>query len=310
MAWFPVRFFPQKTSLRFIRYRYLSIGFSILMVLGSLGLVAFKGLNFGIDFTGGVLIELRTEEPANLAEMRRILSSGPFGEVSLQNFGDTNEVLIRMQADDENQAALVATARSLLDEHIENIDYRRVEYVGPSVGRELVQAGLSAAILSLLAMMLYLWFRFEWQFGVCGVIAQFHDGIVLLGFYSLIGLDFSLSAIAAVMTVIGYSINDTVVIYDRIRENMRRYKKMSMPQLLDASINETLSRTVLTGGSTLLALVALGVWGGEVVRGFAIAIGFGVIIGSYSSVYVAAPLLTFFRLRDEESAADAASEAA
>lgn len=310
MAWFPIRFVPNKTNLRFIHYRGVALVFSALLIVSSFALVATKGLNLGIDFTGGVLIELRTEEPADLSQMRSLLSDAKFGEVSLQNFGDTNDVLIRMQANDENQAELVVAAKALLDAQIDNIDYRRVEYVGPTVGQELVQAGFTALGLSLLAMMCYLWFRFEWQFGLGGVVALLHDSIILMGFYSLFNLDFGVSAIAAVLTVIGYSINDTVVIYDRVRENLRKFKKMSLNDVLDLSINETLSRTVLTGGTTLLALATLALWGGEIIRGFALAIGFGVIIGTYSSVYVAAPLLTFFKPREDESANAAAGEAA
>lgn len=266
MAWFPIRFVPNKTNLRFIHYRGAALIFSALLIIGSFALVATKGLNLGIDFTGGVLIELRTEEPADLSQMRSLLSDAKFGEVSLQNFGDTNDVLIRMQANDENQAELVVAAKALLDAQINNIDYRRVEYVGPTVGQELVQAGFTALGLSLLAMMCYLWFRFEWQFGLGGVVALLHDSIILMGFYSLLNLDFGVSAIAAVLTVIGYSINDTVVIYDRVRENLRKFKKMSLNDVLDLSINETLSRTVLTGGTTLLALATLALWGRDYSR--------------------------------------------
>lgn len=303
MAWFPIRLIPNKTSLRFVHYRGLAFVLSALMMAGSIGLVATKGLNLGIDFTGGILIELRTEEPADLATMRDTLSGQGFGEVSLQNFGDEYEVLIRIQANDENQASIVAATKDALDAQYANIDYRRVEYVGPTVGKELVRAGFTALALSLLAMMCYLWFRFEWQFGAGGVVALLHDSIVLMGFYSLLQLDFGVSAIAAVLTVVGYSINDSVVIYDRIRENLRKYKKMSLNDVLDLSINETLSRTVLTGGTTLLALVALALWGGEIIRGFALAIGFGVVIGTYSSVYVAAPILSYLNVRDDEAAA-------
>lgn len=248
-------------------------------------------------------MELRTEERADLGQMRGILSGQDFGEVSLQHFGDEREVLIRVQAADENQARVSETIKALLDAQIGGIDYRRVEYVGPTVGRELMADGMLALGLSLVAMMLYIWFRFEWQFGVGGIIALIHDSVLLLGFYAVMGLDFGLPAIAAILTVIGYSINDSVVIYDRIRENLRKYKKMEMKELLDLSINETLSRTVLTGGTTLLALLALAWFGGEIIRGFTLAIGFGVIAGTYSSIFVAAPVLHYMQVRNMDGEA-------
>jgi len=300
MAWFPIKFIPQGTRVRFVRLRSLAFAFSAILMIASLGILFTKGLNLGIDFTGGVLIELRTETPADLGQMRDLLRDESLGEVSLQNFGDDREVLIRIQANDENQAAIVEEAKNMLDASISNIDYRRVEYVGPTVGQELVRAGFTALGLSLLGMMLYVWFRFEWQYGIGGIAALVHDAILLLGFYALMDLDFGLSAIAAILTVIGYSINDSVVIYDRIRENLRKYKKMPLDELLDLSINETLSRTVLTGGTTLLALATLALWGGEVIRGFALAIGFGVVIGTYSSIYIAAPILSLMQVRSQE----------
>lgn len=308
MAWFPLNLIPADTKLRFVRYRTMAFLISALLILGSFGLLFTKGLNMGIDFTGGVLIELRTEQPADLAQMRRALSSQGFGEVSLQNFGDDREVLVRIQANDQNQAQIVTATKEALNAEVAGIDYRRVEYVGPTVGQELVRAGFTALGLSLLGMMLYVWFRFEWQYGVGGIVALIHDAIILMGFYVVLELDFGLSAIAAILTVIGYSINDSVVIYDRIRENLRKYKKMPLDELLDLSINETLSRTVLTGGTTLLALIALAIWGGEIIRGFALAIGFGVVIGTYSSIYIAAPILGMMQVRNNEAANAAAGE--
>lgn len=301
MAWFPLRFIPDNTKIRFLKHRIAAFACSLLVISGSFGLVATKGLNLGIDFTGGVLIELRTPEPVDLTQLRSALSSGKFGEVSLQNFGDEKEILVRLQAGDENQGEIVTQAKQILDEQVKGIDYRRVEYVGPTVGQELVRAGFMALGLSLVAMMVYIWFRFEWQFGVGGILALMHDAVALLGFYAVMGLDFGLPAIAAILTVVGYSINDSVVIYDRIRENLRRYKKMPLEEVLDVSINETLSRTVLTGGTTLLALIALSVFGGEIVRGFSLAIGFGVIIGTYSSIYISAPVLVYMRVRSDET---------
>jgi preprotein translocase SecF subunit len=307
MAWFPLKFVPDDTKLRFLRYRFVAFALSAVLIVASFGVLFSKGLNMGIDFTGGVLIELRTEEPADLAQMRGLLSGQGFGEVSLQNFGDAHEVLVRIQANDQNQSAIVSTTKEVLGSAISNVDFRRVEYVGPTVGQELVRAGFTALGLSLIGMMLYVWFRFEWQYGVGGIVALIHDSIILLGFYAIMGLDFGLSAIAAILTVIGYSINDSVVIYDRIRENLRKYKKMPLNELLDLSINETLSRTILTGGTTLLALIALAIWGGEIIRGFALAIGFGVVIGTYSSVYIAAPILSMMQVRNAEAKTEAVS---
>lgn len=310
MAWFPLRFIPYGTKVGFMRIRNAAFAVSILLTIGAFGLLFTKGLNLGIDFTGGVLIELRTEDPADLGQMRGLLSNKGFGEVNLQGFGNANEVLIRIQANDENQAAVVSQTKEALDAEISNVEYRRVEYVGPTVGKELVRNGLLALGLSLLGMMLYVWFRFEWQYGVGGIAALLHDAALLFGFYALLQIDFGLPAIAAVLTVIGYSINDSVVIYDRIRENLRKYKKMPVDDLLDLSINETLSRTVLTGGTTLLALVALAIWGGEVIRGFALAIGFGVVVGTYSSIFISAPILSLMNIRENEKAAGAQGEAA
>lgn len=301
MAWFPLKLIPEGTTFRFVKHRTLAFALSALLIFGSFALIFTKGLNLGIDFTGGVLIELRTEQPADLAQMRGVLSNQGFGEVNLQNFGDDREVLVRIQANDKNQATIVTQAKTALDSVVSKIDYRRVEYVGPTVGQELVRDGFTALALSLLGMMLYVWFRFEWQYGVAGITGLVHDAIILLGFYALLGLDFGLPAIAAILTVIGYSINDSVVIYDRIRENLRKYKKTPLNELLDLSINETLSRTALTGGTTLLALVALALWGGEVIRGFALAIGFGVVIGTYSSVFIATPILQLMQVRSPES---------
>lgn len=310
MAWFPIRFVPAETRLRFIRYRMVAFALSALMIGGSLGLLATKGLNLGIDFTGGVLLELRAEQSVDLAKLRTSLSGAEFGEVALQNFGDEHDVLVRIQANDDNQAQVINGAKARLNAELGTVEYRRVEYVGPTVGSELVRAGTTAFVLALAGMMLYVWFRFEWQYGVGGIGALLHDAIVLLGFYSLMNLEFGLSAIAAILTVVGYSINDSVVIYDRIRENMRKFKKMPFNELLDLSINETLSRTVLTVGTTLLALVALAIWGGEIIRGFALAIGFGILIGTFSSIFISAPVLLYLRVRAESERGEAAGETA
>lgn len=310
---FPLRFFPDSPRFDFIGKRLAGFVFSALLILGSIGLLAGKGLNFGIDFTGGVLMELRTEQPADLAAMRNLFADNSFGEVSLQYFGDEREVLIRTQQQEgDDPAALVERVKKKLAEGgYGTIDYRKTDFVGPTVGRELITAGALSLGLAVLAILLYIWFRFEWQYGLGAVIALQHDLIATLGFYALTGYDFGLPAIAAILTILGYSINDSVVIYDRVRENFRKYKKESLASIINRSLNETLSRTVLTGGTTLLALAILSVFGGEVLRGFSFAIFFGVVVGTYSSLFVAAPALLYFNLRDssDEPAAQDHAEA-
>lgn len=304
---FPIRFFPDESNIPFMRMRYIGFAVSLLVILVAAFLVVDRGLNLGIDFTGGALIEIRTPEKADLAPMRGWFSqAGRFGEVSLQLFGDEQEVLIRIQTGEEEQAKVVEEAKQLLIKNLPSVEFRRIEYVGPTVGQELVRSGVLALGLAMVCMMLYIWFRFEWQFGVGGILALMHDAIALIGFYALTQTDFGLPAIAAVLTVIGYSINDSVVIYDRVRENLRKYKRRPLVEILDQSVNETLSRTVLTGGTTLLAILALILWGGEVVRGFSVAIFFGIAVGTYSSIFVSAPVLIYLGVRDlpDPSASD------
>lgn len=287
--------------------RWIGFTVSIVLTLATIGLLATKGLNWGIDFTGGVLIEVRTEEPADLARMREALSAENFGEVSLQNFGDERSVIIRIQTakDEENAAVIARTKEAMAEIFPTGIEYRKVDYVGPTVGQELIRAGIYSVLLGFLSIMLYVWFRFEWQYGLGAILALLHDTIMTIGFFSISGFEFGLTAIAALLTIIGYSINDSVVIYDRIRENMRRFKKMPTSELLNVSINETLSRTVMTAATTLLASLALALFGGEVLAGFSWAMVFGVLIGTYSSIYISAPALIYLRLRDEQTEVNA-----
>lgn len=299
---FPIRFIPEKTKFRFIRYRIPALVMSGVVLLATIGLVAAHGLNLGIDFTGGALIEMRTEQPADLAQLRPLLNAQGFGEVSLQNFGDSHDVLIRIQAGEENHVTVVEKAKTVLIQALGTPVFRRVEFVGPTVGRELMRGGVLALGLSLIAMAMYIWFRFEWQYGVGGILALLHDAIAVVGFYAITGLDFGLPAIAAILTIIGYSINDSVVIYDRIRENMRKYKKMPLDELIDLSVNETLSRTILTGGTVLLSTMALVLFGGEVIRSFSLAMAFGVVVGTYSSIYISATVLIYLNLRPQAPA--------
>jgi len=304
----PLNFIPYNTNIQFIRVRKLTFALSAAMCLLSATLFFIPGLNYGIDFSGGVLIEARaTQSDADLGDMRGKLSALGLGEIALQDFGSTRDVLIRVQTQGNEKAdnAAVETVRKALGPGFE---FRRTEVVGPKVGGELVEAGTIASILAMLGIAVYVWFRFEWQFGVAALVATFHDVIATVGFFGLLQLDFNLSTLAAVLTIAGYSINDTVVVFDRIRETMRKYKTMEFGALINRAINDTLSRTIMTSSTTMLAVLALVIFGGEVIRGFAIAMVWGIIVGTYSTMYVAAPLLLYMRpARPTESAAAAAT---
>ena len=254
----PLRLIPPDTSFRFIAFRKRAYVVSILLILASAASLAMQSLNFGIDFVGGTLIEVRTKGPADISAMRQTLTALDRGEVGLQEFGQPTDVLIRIQQQpggDAAQQATVAAVKEALGDSVE--EYRRVEVVGPKVGGELIEAGAISVALALLAIMAYIWFRFEWQFGVGAVLALAHDVITTVGIFSILQLEFNLSTVAAVLTIAGYSINDTVVVFDRVRENLRRYKTLPMTDLLNKSVNETLSRTVMTSVTTLLALLSL-----------------------------------------------------
>ena len=308
MALIPLHIFSNKTKFDFIGTRWwgfsISIGFSLI----SFFVLYTHGLNWGIDFTGGVLMELRTETPADLGKMRAALDGKGLGEVSLQNFGDPRSVMIRIQqTGSAEENTLVVKAKSLIEGVVPGkIDYRNIEFVGPTVGQELIKSGVEATVFACVAIMAYVWFRFEWQFGIGTLAALAHDTIMVIGFYALSRFDFGLNAIAAVLTIIGYSMNDSVVIYDRVRENMRRYKKMPMNELLNLSMNETLARTVLTSSTTLLAALALALFGGEVIRGFSWSLVFGIVVGTYSSIYISAPTLIYLNIRPQAQQAQAA----
>ena len=294
----PLRLIPPDTNFRFIALRKRAYIVSIVLILVSVASLAMQSLNFGIDFVGGTLIEVRTKGPADISGMRQTLSALDRGEVGLQEFGQPTDVLIRIQQQpggDAAQQATVAAVKEALGDSVE--EYRRVEVVGPKVGGELIEAGAISVALALLAIMAYIWFRFEWQFGVGAVLALAHDVITTVGIFSILQLEFNLSTVAAVLTIAGYSINDTVVVFDRVRENLRRYKTLPMVDLLNRSVNETLSRTVMTSVTTLLALLSLFFLGGEVIRDFAFAMIWGVIIGTYSSVWIASATLLWMGVR-------------
>ncbi|MFD2232418.1 protein translocase subunit SecF [Phaeospirillum tilakii] len=293
------RFLPHGTKFDFIRYRLIAFGITACLVLGSLTLIVVKGFNFGIDFAGGILIEAQsTNGPADLHQMRTSLSTLGLGEVSLQQFGDTGrDVMIRVQRQDGGDKAQMEALAKVKDTLGSAYSYRRVEIVGPKVGDELVRDGVLAVVLALGAIAVYVWFRFEWQFGVGALISTFHDVITTFGLFALTGLEFNLTTVAAILTIAGYSVNDTVVEYDRVRENLRKYKTMSIYDLINLSVNETLARTILTVATVFVTVLALLFFGGEVLRGFAIAMLWGLVIGTYSSIYVAMPMLIYFNLR-------------
>lgn len=299
---------PKDTKIPFMRWRGPALAVSGVLMALSIGLFAIVGMNLGIDFRGGTVVELRFEEPVPVAEIRDEIGTLGLGEVQIVEFGQPTDVLIRVEEQaggDEAQQRVVMLLRELYEDRAE---FRRVEVVGPRVSGELARAGTIAVIASLFAILVYLWFRFEWQFAVGAVLTTIHDVILTIGLFAATQLDFSLSSIAAILTIVGYSLNDTVVIYDRVRENLRKYKKMPLPELIDLSMNETLARTLMTSVTTLLALGALAVFGGEVIRAFTIAMIWGVIVGTYSSIFISAPILIMLNLRQGRSSGDDAEE--
>jgi len=270
---------------------------SIILFTLSILLVFFKGLNYGIDFKGGTLIELRTEKSIKASSIRDTLSSMNLGDVNVKKFGKDGDYLIKVEQKESNNNKLIPEIKKKLTDNLNaEIDFRRVENVGPKVSAELLESSIIAISLALAAMLFYIWIRFEWQFSVGSIIALFHDVIITLGIFSLLSLEINLSIIAAVLTIVGYSMNDTVVIYDRIRENLFKYTKISISDIANLSINETLARTIITSVTTLLALVSIYTLGGEILRGFSFAMILGVIIGTYSSIFVASPILKFFKV--------------
>ncbi len=280
---------------------------SIAMFILSLIFITFKGLNYGIDFKGGTLIELRTETSVDAVSIRNSLNSMSLGDVNVKNFGKDGDFLIKVEQKNNNNSNLIPSIKKNLANNLNaDIDFRRVENVGPKVSSELLESSVIAISLALAAMLFYIWVRFEWQFSVGSIIALFHDVIITLGIFSALSLEINLSIIAAVLTIVGYSMNDTVVIYDRIRENLLKYTKISISDVSNLSINETFSRTIITSVTTLLALFSIYLLGGEILKGFSFAMILGVIIGTYSSIFVASPILKFFKVsyktleKDEE----------
>ena len=282
---------PNNFDLKIISKQRVFFASSALLTVLSLVIFLINGLNYGIDFKGGILIEVRQEKPQELGAIREVLSNLDLGEIALQEFGQPTDLLIRVQrqeGDENAQQVAIDKIKSILPK---DIDYRRTEFVGPKVSDELFWDGVMAVGLAILAILIYIWFRFEWQFGLGAILALGHDVISTIGIFALLGLEFNLSTVAAILTIAGYSINDTVVVYDRVRENLRKFKKLELSELLNNSINQTLSRTVITSLTTLLALFSLYILGGEVIRDFSFAMIWGVIIGTYSSICLAVPML-------------------
>ncbi len=288
---------PVEPDINFLSLRRNFLIFSIIAILFSIALLSFKGLNLGIDFKGGTLIEVSTKN-TSISELRDILSSS-YNDVSLQEFGNKNIILIRLQ-NKSNQESIetVNSVKNLIQDKV--VEFRRSEFVGPTISSELLLKGFQAVSFALIAILIYIWLRFEWQFGFGAVVALTHDVLFTLGLLSILNIEFSLSTIAAILTIAGYSINDTVVIFDRVRENLRKYKKMELVDLFNLSVNNTLSRTVMTSLTTLLALFSLFIFGGEVIRPFALTMIIGVIIGTYSSVFIAVPTLLIFKFRPQD----------
>ena len=276
------------------KFKYANILSLILFAL-SVILIFFKGLNYGIDFKGGTLIELRSNN-IEAALIRDTLKNMNLGDVNVKKFGKEGDFLIKVEQKEDNNKLIPEIKKNLSESLNSEVNFRRVENVGPKVSAELLKSGIIAISLSLAAMLFYIWVRFEWQFSIGSIVALFHDVIITLGIFSLLSLEINLSIIAAVLTIVGYSMNDTVVIYDRIRENLGKYHKLDISDIANLSINETLSRTIITSITTLLALFSIFILGGEILRGFSFAMILGVLIGTYSSIFVASPILKFFKV--------------
>ena len=302
-----IHFVPPDTKIDFVGMRTITWIVSALLTVVPIILLWTHGLNMGIDFQGGTLIEIKTKEsPANLADIRTKVSGLGLGEIQIQEFGAPDAVLIRIASqptEQEQQQSIAKIKQALGDE----VEYRRTEIVGPTISNELIASGTIAVVVALFGILVYVWFRFEWQFAVAAIASLIHDVTGTIGLYALLQLEFNVSSIAAILTIIGYSLNDKVVIFDRIRENLRKYKRMPLVQLLDLSINETLSRAVLTHVTTFLAMLPFLFFGGEAIYGFAVAMCFGIVIGAYSSIFVASPMQLILGVRREAFSASSES---
>jgi preprotein translocase SecF subunit len=297
----PIRLIPDDTKIPFMRVSRFGFMLSGLLCVASVLLFVFVGLHYGIDFKGGVVVTVRTEQPANMDDLRREIDTLGIGNAELQEFGSPNDVLIRLPLQEgvdaeRAQQDAVAKVKQALGP---GVDYRSIEAVGPKVSGELAHQSIIAVLIALVGVLIYIWFRFEWQFAIGAIISLFHDLLLTIGLFCLIDIEFNLSIIAAILTIVGYSLNDTVVVFDRIREYMRKYKQMPLADLIDVSTNSVLPRTILTSLTTLIALLALYFFGGEVIRGFNFAMIWGVFVGTYSSIFIASPVLILLGARSE-----------
>ena len=285
--------FNFRSDIRFINYFKIFNFLSLILIIISIGSIIYKGLNFGVDFKGGTLIELRVENTEiGIGDLRQSFLKMNLGDVNVKKFGKENDFLIKFEGNDKNKENFVEDIKIQLSKDIgNNFSFRRVEDVGPKVSGELLKSGLIAIVLSLSAMLIYIWIRFEWQFSLGAIIALVHDVIVTIGFFSILEFEINLSIVAAVLTIVGYSMNDTVVIFDRVRENLKKYTSKTINEISNLSINETLSRTIITSLTTLLALLSIFFFGGEILKGFSFAMILGVIFGTYSSIFIANPIL-------------------
>lgn len=301
-------FFPHDLNLPFMKFKAQALAGSIIAMLVSIALCMTLGMNYGVDFKGGSLIELQTKTGnADISSLRERLNALGLGNVQIQEFGTPNDVLVRLEEQPGGEHAQQPAVQKVIDATSADYVQRRVEVVGPAVSSELRMTGFIAVAAGLLAIVAYVWFRFEWQFALGAVVALSHDVLLTAGIFSFFQLEFDLSTVAALLTILGYSVNDTVVVSDRIRENLRKFKKMELNQLLNLSINETLSRTILTGVTAIAVLISLYIFGGEVIRSFNLAMLLGVVIGTYSSIFIAAPLLGYLGVKRDWS--DAAAKA-
>ena len=270
---------------------------SLILIFFSLMLLLFKGLNYGVDFKGGTLIEIRTDQnSSNITLIRDSFNQMDLGDVSVKKFGTETDFIVKFEKQKSKDPKFIDNIKTKLSSSIGNVDFRRVEKVGPKVSSELLKSGIIAIVLSLTAMLLYIWIRFEWQFSLGAILALFHDVIITLGVFSIFSLEINLSIVAAILTIVGYSMNDTVVIFDRVRENLKKYADIKIFELTNISINETLSRTIITSVTTLLALLSIYIFGGEILKGFSLAMILGVIFGTYSSIYIANPILVLLKV--------------
>ncbi len=301
----PIKIIKLGTRINFLSKTKLFVSFSLIFIISSIFLLFARGLNFGIDFNGGTLIEVqKISGNADVSEMRSRLGQLDLGNIQLQEFGKKTDLLIRVEQLSKEEGAQQAIISKISEVVETDHKIRRIEVVGPKVSAELIKKGIIAVISAVVSVLIYIWFRFEWQFGIGAIFALVHDIIITIGVFSLLQLEFNLSIIAALLTIVGYSLNDTVVIYDRIREELRKYKKMPIMDLINQALNLTLSRTLMTSITTLLALISLYLFGGEVIKGFTFAMIWGVLIGTYSSIFIASPILIGLNIKRDWSKND------